>query len=183
MQAQPQSTGTSPEWHFHPLANQLGGFLVAQYISELYRSPETRVKQDPDHLFQKTKEVFLNSGLDELEHLQFRETKLKKLCLDKLWEMTRELNPSHPRFQPEPDPDTENYDWRSRFRPSDRRFDPAVGTMSYTDYKASYCEGKTEAECRAAFQAEMSGGDPNVAKYGKVVTPYVMASSVYPFLI
>ena len=93
------------------MANQLGGFLVAQYISELYRSPETRVKQDPDHLFQKTKEVFLNSGLDELEHLQFRETKLKKLCLDKLWEMARELNPSHPRFQPEPDPDTENYDW------------------------------------------------------------------------
>jgi len=78
---------------------------------------------------------------------------------------------------------TENYDWRSRYRPSNRRFDPAVGTMSYTDYKASYCEGKTEAECRAAFQAEMSGGDPNVAKYGKAVTPYVMASSVYPFLI
>lgn len=78
---------------------------------------------------------------------------------------------------------TENYDWRSRFRRSDRRFDPASGTMNYTDYKASYCDGKTEAECRAAFQAEMSGGDPNVAKYGKVVTPYVMASSVYPFLI
>ena len=111
MQAQPQSTGTSPEWHFHPLANQLGGFLAAQYISELYRSPETRVQQDPDYLFQKTKEILLNSGLDELEHLQFRETKLKKLCLDKLWEMTADLNPGHPRFQPEPDPDTEKYDW------------------------------------------------------------------------
>ena len=104
MQAQPQSTSTSPEWHFHPLANQLGGFLAAQYISELYRSPETRVQQDPDYLFQKTKEILLNSGLDELEHLQFRETKLKKLCLDKLWEMTADLNPGHPRFQPEPDP-------------------------------------------------------------------------------
>ena len=78
---------------------------------------------------------------------------------------------------------TENYDWRSRFQPTNRKFDSTAGTMSYTDYKASYCEGKTEAECRAAFQAEMSGGDPNVAKYGKAVTPYVMASSVYPFLI
>lgn len=111
MQAQPKSTNTYPEWHFHPWANQLGGLLVAQYTHELYRSAETRVKPDPDHLFQRTKEIFLNGGLDELEHLQFRETKLKKLCLDKLWEMTRERNPSHPRFQPEPDPDTENYDW------------------------------------------------------------------------
>lgn len=111
MQAQPKSTNTSPEWHFQPFANQLGGLLVAQYIHELYRSPEARVKPDPDHLFQKTKEIFLSGGLHELEHLQFRETKLKKLCLDKLWRMTKELNPSHPRFQPEPDPDTENYDW------------------------------------------------------------------------
>ena len=111
MQAQPKSTNTFPECHFHPFANQLGGLLIAKYIHQLHRSPETRVKPDPDHLFQKTKEIFLSGGLDELEHLQFRETKLKKLCLDKLWKMTRGLNPSHPRFQPEPDPDTENYDW------------------------------------------------------------------------
>ena len=88
-----------------------GGLVVAQYIDELYRSPETRVKPDPDHLFQKTKEIFLSGGLHEIEHLQFREAKLKKLCLDKLWRMTKEQNPSHPRLQPEPDPDTENYDW------------------------------------------------------------------------
>ncbi len=112
MQAHPKSTNTPPEWHFHPLANELGGLLIAQYIHELHRSPERRVKPDPDHLFQITREIFLNGGLDELEHLQFRETKIKKLCLDKLWEMTAELNPGHPRFQPEPDPDTENYDWR-----------------------------------------------------------------------
>ena len=112
MQVQPAATTTPHLRRFNPWANQLGGILVAQYIYELDRRPETPTKPEPEHLFQKTKGIFLNGGLDELEHLLFRETKLRKLCLQKAWEMTRKLNPSHPRFQPEPDPDTENYDWR-----------------------------------------------------------------------
>ena len=100
-----------PRVALSPLCQSTRGLLVAEYIHELYCSHETRVKPDLDDLFQKTKEIFLSGGLHELEHLQFRETKLKKLCLEKLWRMTKELNPSHPRFQPEPDPDTENYDW------------------------------------------------------------------------
>ena len=93
------------------MANKFGGPLIAYYINALYRSPETKVKPDPDHLVQKTKEIFINAGLDELDHLQFRETELKKHCLNQLWKILGKLNPSRPRFQPEPDPDTENYDW------------------------------------------------------------------------
>ena len=105
------SITTSPIRPFNPWSNQLGGFLYAQIFHEVYRSPETPVTPDPEHLYRKTKKIFLQGGLDELEHMQFRECRLKKLCLQKLWEITRELNPGHPRFQPEPDPDTENYDW------------------------------------------------------------------------
>lgn len=105
------SRNSPPPGFFNAWTNQLGGFLITQIMHEINRDPWISLEPEPNHLFQKTKKIFLDAGLNEQEHLQFRECKLKNLCLQNLWEMTKELNPNHPRFQPEPDEDTNSYEF------------------------------------------------------------------------
>ena len=88
--------------------------------------------------------------------------------------MTADLNPGHPRFQPEPDPDTENYDWSeppliepriSRERIEEEVASWYVRSRLETHNKKSKHVHKTKAESINLPESSRHESKPNASNY------------------